>query len=406
MRILKRSFLTALALGALTAAPQARARLPDATPEEVGFSPLLSSRLDGVVQGAISRKRIVPGGVLVVVRHGRIAYRRAFGMRALLPSAVPNTESTVYDLASLTKVTVVAPAVMALVEDGRLALDSKLVELLPATAGSGKDAVTVEQLLRHRAGLPSDDPMSDYSSGVDQAWLNLFSISPELPAGRKFLYSDVGFLYLGRIVERLSGMSLDTFAAQRFFAPLEMKETGFRPADSGCDRCAPTEKLDGEWRIGLPHDPRAYALGGIAGNAGVFSTADDLAQYAQMILGCGALGKVRVLRRETVRAMAGGAGLPQGQIRGLGWDIDTQYSTPRGQLFPVGSFGHTGYTGTSLWMDPSSDTAVVLLTNRVHPVDQNAAALGTLRGQVADTVARSIVAGPFPDPVAIASFCR
>jgi CubicO group peptidase (beta-lactamase class C family) len=403
VNIMKIILVVMMALGALSARAEP---LPEASPEALGFTTRMAAQLDALVNKAASTHPGVPGGVLIVARHGKIAYRRAFGKRALLDVPVPNSADTIYDLASMTKVLATAPSAMKLLESGGLKLTDRLTDLLPETAGTGKDAVTVEQLLRHRAGLPADTPESEYNGTLEQIWANLYKVRLEAPAGKRFEYSDVGMQLLGRIVERVSGKALDRFAAETVFEPLGLEDTGYRPnGQSGeCPRCAPTQKRDGKWMIGDVHDPRAWKMGGVAGHAGVFSTADDVAVYAQAILDCGEHDGTRILQRETVRRMTESpAMLPAGQKRGLGWDIDTPYSTPRGTGFPVGSFGHTGYTGTSVWIDPSSRTLVVLLTNRVHPDDSGTVV--ELRKQVSSVVAASIATAPRPSVAGLAGFC-
>ena len=261
------------------------------------------------------------------------------------------TRDTLFDMASLTKPVATATSVMILLERGKLRLNDRLGKLLPEFDNHGKGRITVEELLRHRAGLIADNALADYGDGPEAAWKKLADLELKSPPGSSYVYSDVGFLTLGRIVERVSGQGLDRFARENIFQPLGMADTGFLPADAG--RAAPTEPDDGTMLRGTVHDPRARALGGVAGHAGLFGTADDLAVYAQTLLDGGlAPNGHRLLGPRTVRAMTDPGTTPAGQKRGLGWDIDTPHSAPRGALFGPGGYGHTGFTGTSLWVDP------------------------------------------------------
>jgi uncharacterized protein YbbC (DUF1343 family)/CubicO group peptidase (beta-lactamase class C family) len=375
----------------------ALASLPEARPEALGFDPSRLARVDDAIARAVGEKK-VPGAVVVIGRRGKVAMARAYGMRSVDPTSEPMTRDTVFDMASLTKPVATATSVMVLLERGKFRLGDRVVTYLPELRGNGKDAITIDQLLRHRAGLIPDDPISDYAEGPEVAWSKIGGLSTVATPGEKFLYSDVGFLILGRLVEKVAGQSLDRFARSTIFDPLGMVDTGFRPVGGPSDeptplaRVAPTEPDAGMKMLrGVVHDPRSRALGGVAGHAGLFGTADDLAVFAQMILdgGKGPGGK-RIFSPLTVRAMTDPASTPDGQRRGLGWDVDTSYSGPRGSLFGPSSFGHTGFTGTSLWIDPETETFVVLLTSRLHP-DGKGASPGALRAEVATLVASSIM---------------
>ncbi|MBX6313716.1 MAG: DUF1343 domain-containing protein [Isosphaeraceae bacterium] len=387
----------ALLLGLLLIVPGAsRAALPEAPPEALGLDPARLDRIDEAIRRAIDRKQ-VPGAVVLVGRRGRIAHVRAAGLRAVEPTPEPMTRDTVFDLASLTKPVATATSILILLERGRLRLDDRLGRLLPEFDNHGKGAITIEQLLRHRSGLIADNPLKDYADGPEKAWERLANLDLVATPGEKFLYSDVNYSILGRVVERLSGRPLDDFAHAEVFEPLGLKDTTFRPLDRGVAqaRIAPTEREGGVMLRGVVHDPRSRALGGVAGHAGLFSTADDLAVFVQMLLdgGRGPDGR-RLLGPLTVRAMTGPGDTPSGQRRGLGWDIATGFSAPRGSLFGPSSFGHTGFTGTSLWIDPETETFVILLTSRLHP-DGKAAAPSALRAEVA-TIAASVVLDASP----------
>ena len=352
--------------------------------------------MEDAIARAVGEKK-VPGAVVVVGRRGKVVLAKAFGRRSVEPSDEPMTRDTVFDMASLTKPVATATSVMVLLERGKFRLSDRVVAYLPELRGNGKDAITIDQLLRHRSGLIPDDPISDYAEGPEVAWRKIAALSPQTTPGERFSYSDVGFMVLGRLVEKVSGQSLDAFTRATIFDPLGMVDTGFRPVGGPPDeptsltRIAPTEREGSTMLRGVVHDPRSRALGGVAGHAGLFSTGDDLAVFAQMLLdgGKGLDGK-RVLSPLTVRAMVDPGSTPDGQRRGLGWDVDTPYSGPRGSLFGPTSFGHTGFTGTSLWIDPETETFVILLTSRLHP-DGKGASPGALRAEVATLVASSIV---------------
>ena len=353
-----------------------------------GMSADRLSRIDEVVTESIAKKEC-PGAVVLVGRHGKIVFRKAYGHRAVLPALEPMTLDTVFDLASLTKVVATATSVMALVESGSIRLADRVAKFIPefVSGGGERDQVTIEHLLTHRAGLPPDDPMALYTGTPEEVFERKYRQPLASPPGARFVYSDVGYEVLGELVRRVSSLPLEEFARQRVFVPLGMKDTEFRPGGVGkvsLSRIAPTEKLNGIVRRGEVHDPRAYALGGVAGHAGLFSTADDLARF------CGAMlaGGGGVLSPATVAAMTRPRFYGDENLRGLGWDVATRFSSVRGDLFPLGSYGHSGWTGTSMWLDPATDTFVILLTNRNHP-DESGNVIA-LRGKVATLVAEAI----------------
>jgi uncharacterized protein YbbC (DUF1343 family) len=345
------------------------------------------SRLDTVVTRAIDRGEL-PGAVVLVVHRGQVVFRKAYGLRSKEPAAVTMSPDTLFDLASLTKPIVTATSILLLVEQGELRLSDRVAQHLPAFGQNGKDRITVEQLLLHTGGLIADNPLADYRDGRAKALERIHQLTPVAEPGSRFLYSDIGYIVLGELVERLSGLPLDQFAHQRIFTVLGMKDTGFRPAGPLKERAAPTERRDGRWLAGEVHDPRAHLLGGVAGHAGLFATADDLAVYARMLLGGGPPGGQRLLSPLALRAMTAPRPVPGG-LRALGWDVQTGFSANRGELFPRGEgFGHTGFTGTSLWVDPGSDTAVIFLSNRLHPDGKGN--VTRLRGQVATVAAAAL----------------
>jgi uncharacterized protein YbbC (DUF1343 family)/CubicO group peptidase (beta-lactamase class C family) len=322
------------------------------------------------VQQAIREGR-APGAVIVIGHAGRIVYRRAFGDRALVPRRLPMRVDTIFDVASLTKVIVTATAVMQLVEQGKLRLEDPVTAYWPEFGSNGKSEITIRELMTHYSGLPPDLQLDPPWSGYGVAMKMIEQVSPIVPPGTRFIYSDINYETLAELVRRLSNQPLNVYAAEHIFRPLRMKDTRFLPAASLRNRIAPTQYENGSsgsmlW--GVVHDRTARYMGGVAGHAGLFSTADDLAVFAQMLLNGGEYRGVRILSRPSIDKMTTPE-TPPGKmaVRGLGWDIDSPFSSNRGELFPVGSYGHTGFTGTSVWIDPFSETYVIILTNAVHP---------------------------------------
>jgi uncharacterized protein YbbC (DUF1343 family)/CubicO group peptidase (beta-lactamase class C family) len=366
------------------------------------------SAVDALIEEAIAAKR-TPGAVIMIGRGDQVLYEKAYGQRALVPAPEAMTLDTIFDLASLTKVVATTSAVMRLIEEGRIRLNDPVASFIPGFERYGKQDITVRHLLTHVSGLRPDvdlgDPWEGYETAIDLARDEV----PTAPPGAVFVYSDINFFLLGDIVLRVSGEPLDRYARRTIFEPLGMTDTEFNPAASKRSRIAPTERCDtmGSWPCNTPdapvlrgvvHDPTARRMGGVAGHAGLFGTARDLSRFAQMLAGGGRLGTVRVLTPPTVAKMSTPA-TPAGMaaVRGLGWDIDSQFSTNRGELFPIGSFGHTGFTGTSLWVDPVSKLYVVFLSNRVHPDGKGD--VTPLRGKVATAaVAAAIESGSVVGP--------
>lgn len=376
-----------------------------------GLDPARLERIGEAVGEAV-RAGEIPGAVVIVGRRGAADYCRAFGNRALVPAAEPMTADTVFDVSSLTKVMATTPAVMLLVEEGRLRLDDRVSRYLPEFTGGGKEKITVRQLLTHYSGLRPDFDLSREWSGTAGALRELWGMKTEAEPGTKFVYSDLNFIALGELVRALSGKSLDVFARERVFAPLGMNDTGFLPPKALLGRIAPTEPRRNTLRYlggreealdamvrGEVHDPTAWRMGGVAGHAGVFSSARDLARYARMLLGDGASGDGasgggahgggRLLSPATVEAMtrpqSPAGALPE---RGFGWDIGSDYASPRGDLLG-GGYGHTGFTGTSLWIWPEEGLYVGVLTNRVHP--DGGKNINHLRGAIANIVAAALL---------------
>jgi uncharacterized protein YbbC (DUF1343 family)/CubicO group peptidase (beta-lactamase class C family) len=348
-----------------------------------------SAALDAEIDQAV-RSGLIPGAVLLVGHEGKIVHRKAYGQRALTPEPERMTLDTIFDLASLTKVVATTPAIMKLFEQGKIRLIDPVTVYLPEFQG-GKSEITVRDLLTHFSGLRPDldldPPWSGYDTGIHKALLD----KPANPPGQRFIYSDINFELLGEIVHRVSGKMLDEYAREQIFEPLGMRETMFRPPASLRPRIAPTEidAATGKPFRGVVHDPTARYMGGVAGHAGVFATASDLSRYAEMMLNPGELNGVRVFSPLTVQKFTESSSPPdQPVLHGLGWDIDSSYSSARGELFPIGSYGHLGYTGTSIWIDPYSKTYVILLTNYVHP--HSGKNLSPLRRSVATIVAAAL----------------
>jgi CubicO group peptidase (beta-lactamase class C family) len=305
--------------------------------------------------------------VVLVGQRGKIVYRAAFGSLALTPGIKPMQPDAIFDLASLTKVIATTTAVMQLVEARRIKLDQPIARYWPAFGRDGKAGITVRQLLTHTSGLRPDLDLTHAWFGLDAALDRVVAERPLNPAGSRFLYSDINFIVLGELVRRVSGEPLETYARRHIFRPLHMTDTGFRPPQAERDRIVPTDREEGTIRWGEVQDPTAYRMGGVAGHAGLFSTADDLAKFAKMLLGESPPGGVRILRADTIAAMTRGEMLPGAVVRGLGWDIASPYAAGMDVAFGPHTFGHTGYTGTSVWIDPVRQSFLILLTSRLHP---------------------------------------
>jgi uncharacterized protein YbbC (DUF1343 family)/CubicO group peptidase (beta-lactamase class C family) len=396
--------------------PLAAAPLPSVPPAKVSMSAGRLAFIDAAVNEAIGRKE-TPGAVVLVARRGGVVWRKAYGSRALVPQREPMTADTIFDLASLTKIVATATSVMILVERGRLRLSDPVSLYIPELKGQGREKITVEHLLTHRSGYAPDFDLSEQWSGYDEMLKRLYAEPLRSAPGARFVYSDINYITLGEVVRRASGQPLDEFARRNIYEPLGMKDTGFRRIGPGdprqrragdaatLARIAPTERVrgvksylggageqgaEGERVLrGEVHDPTANRMGGVAGHAGLFSTADDLAIFCQMIMNGGKYGGVRILSPLTVAEMTRPRQVAEdGGARGLGWDINTSFSANRGDLFPVGSFGHTGFTGTSIWIDPASETFVVFLSNRVHP--EGKGDVSALRARVANIAAAAV----------------
>ena len=348
-----------------------------------------SADLQRVIDEAVAADKM-PGAVCLVGHQGKIIHRSVHGSRALVPAVEPMAINTIFDAASLTKVVATTSSIMKLVEQGRVRLNDKVTVYLPDYQG-GKSDITLRHLLTHFSGLRPDLDLKPEWSGYELGIKKALVDKPVTPPGERFVYSDINFILLGEIVRRVSGRPLDQFAKEEIFTPLGMVDSGFRPAASFRHRIAPTEQYPGMAAPlrGIVHDETTRFMGGVAGHAGLFTTAADLARFAQAILNGGELDGVRVWSPLTVRKFTQPQS-PSDQpiLRGLGFDLDSPFSANRGELFPIGSVGHTGFTGTSLWIDPSTQSYVILLANSVHP--QRRPAITAVRAQVATIVAANL----------------
>jgi uncharacterized protein YbbC (DUF1343 family)/CubicO group peptidase (beta-lactamase class C family) len=395
LRLRHPSFITLLVFcTAVTSLPlpaqKASAPAPAATTpgtahaEQDRFAPL-----DALLKDAVEKGQ-APGAVLLVGHNGSLVYRKAYGYRALDPNKEPMTVDTIFDMASLTKVMATTSCVMRLVQLGQVKLNDPVAKYIPEFAQNGKDDVTVRQLLTHYSGLRPDLDLKQYWSGLEEGYKRANAEKLINPPGSAFVYSDINFVVLGELVQKVSGVPLDQYSQTYIFGPLGMTSTRFLPPAEWKPRIAPTERDErsGQMLRGMVHDPTARQMGGVAGDAGVFSTADDVAKFAQALLNGGA----PVFSPWIVEKMTTPQQPPNlTDVRGLGWDIDSAFSSNRGDLLPVGSFGHTGFTGTSLWIDPTTNTYIILLTNAVHIKQGNVIAL---RSEVATAAAAALQLQP------------
>jgi uncharacterized protein YbbC (DUF1343 family)/CubicO group peptidase (beta-lactamase class C family) len=389
---------TCLCLASCTAA----ARRGPATPAGRSFDAARLSRIDGLVEAAI-KERLLPGAVVLVGQGDDTVFVRAYGNRAVVPAAEAMTPDTIFDVASLTKVVATTTSIMMLVEQGRVRLNDHVSVHIPGFDRYGKQGVTVRHLLTHVSGLRPDldlhVPFEGYARAIELATEEVL----DAPPGQRFVYSDINFFLLGDIVARVSGEPLDVFARRHVFEPLGMKDSMFRPPEPLRPQIAPTEPCEllawpcntpnAPMLRGIVHDPTARRMNGVAGHAGLFSTAADLARFARMLLRGGELDGTRVLAPLTVAKMIEPAS-PEDHLnqRALGWDVDSSFSANRGELLPVGSFGHTGFTGTSLWIDPVTRIFVVFLSNRLHPDGKGD--VTPLRARVTTAAAAAFVGAP------------
>lgn len=392
-----------LTVGLLVSGGLSAQMLPQAEPEAVGLSEDQLQRLDAVMAEAL-QKRDFPGAVIVVGRNGKVIFRKAYGRSQWVPNERGMEVDMLFDLASITKPVATTTALMLLLERGKLRLWDEVSLFVPGFTpyrdeeGVRGEPIRIWHLLTHTSGLLpflNNAEIEQYLGipcSLEDMVGHIAALEKLFPAGERFLYSDLDFITLGYIVEHVTGQRLDGFCRSQIFKPLGMEKTGFNPPEDLHPLCVPTEVLNGEPLRGVVHDPRARLLGGVAGHAGLFSTADELAVFAQMLLNKGSYGDVRILSPLSVERMT--EVFPRAAFagRGLGWDLDSDYSTNGGDLFGPRGFGHTGYTGTSFWVDPDTGTFVIFLTNRVHPDDTGE--VSTWRSRVANVVAAAVREAP------------
>jgi uncharacterized protein YbbC (DUF1343 family) len=373
-----------------------------ASAQEAGID---TSRLDAIaplVEQAIAEKKL-PGAVILIGRGDRVVYEKAIGRRAIDPAPEPMTADTIFDVASLTKVVATTTSMMKLIEEARVRLSDRVSTFVPGFERYNKGDITIRHLMAHTSGLRPDVDLGDPWVGYDRAIELAMEEVPTAPAGERFVYSDINYFLLGDIVRRVSGLPLDRYAKTHVFEPLGMKDTGFLPDPSLRARIAPTERCtaygwpcegpDMQMLRGTVHDPTARRMGGVAGHAGLFSTAADLSIFARMLLNGGVYDGTRILAPLTVAKMTSPvSGLGDPNVRGLGWDIDSSFSSNRGELLPLGSFGHTGFTGTSMWIDPLTRAFVIFMSNRLHPDGKGD--VTPLRARVATIAAAAITDAP------------
>ena len=370
-------FLSALAT-ICPAAPPGQKLATTVAAEGAQFVPT-----DNLIQQEIGGA--ITGAVLVIGHNGKIVHQRAFGSRILSPHPAPMTVDTVFDLASLTKVVATTPSVMRLIQFGQIRLNDPVSHFIPEFGSNNKQSITIGQLLTHYSGLRPDLDLNVPWHGQQEAFHLAHEEKPATPSGAQFVYSDINFIMLGELVQRVSGMGLEKYADIHIFQPLGMKNTRFLPPASWTPKIAAMLAIDNHRILrGTVQDPTAERMDGIAGHAGLFSTAGDLALYAHALI-----DRNRILTPDLIEKMTTPQQPPNAvAVRGLGWDIDSPFSTNRGALLPVGSFGHTGFTGTSLWIDPYTNTYIILLTNSVH--QRQGANLVSLRSRVADAAASAL----------------
>jgi len=394
--------LAAVLLIGLAFAACGRKAVPAGDASDVGMDGDRLKRASAVVREAVER-RDVPGAVLLVLRKGKTVLREAFGDSQWIPERKPMAVDMIFDLASLTKPIATATAVMILAEQGRLSLHDKVIDYIPEFTpfaddkGKPGEDVRLWNLLTHTSGLP---PYTDAAAveklygnpcPVESLIIHIGRIPKTDPPGTKFTYSCLNYITLAGIVKKITRKTIADFAAQEIFKPLGMRHTFYNPPAEFIKQCVPTLVIDGKPLIGVVHDPLARLQGGISGNAGLFSTADDLAVFAEMLLNKGEYNGVRILSPLTVERMTSIYPKVPSLGRGLGWDLSSPYASVAGDIFGPASYGHSGYTGTSIWIDPETQTAVILLTNGVHPDDKSKGPIIALRGRVANAVAGAII---------------
>jgi CubicO group peptidase (beta-lactamase class C family) len=378
-------------VGAWAVAAAPPSRLTAAAPSAVGMSDALPARLDSIVTAAIA-DRASPGVVVAVARHGRLVVDRAWGKQDWAADAPPASDSTLYDMASLTKVVATTTAAMLLEDDGKLDIDRTVVSYVPEFDAPDKAPITLRMLLTHTSGMRQNQFLYQDTKGRAQYLAKINAKPLVRQPGAQYEYSDWSMIVLQAVVERVAGTTLDSLLAARVFGPLGMHDTQFNPPPTLKPRIAPTEiqPFRGGQVWGVVHDENAWAMGGVSGNAGLFASARDVAVFVQMLLNGGEYDGVRIIRPETVARWT--ARQRKDAARALGWETPSTHSSA-GRYFSFRSFGHTGFTGTSIWADPEKQLFVVILSNRVDPSRDNPK-LGPLRRAIADAVQQSVLDAP------------
>lgn len=371
--------------------------LSTADPADVGMDPARLARLDDLVEEIIASGRM-PGCVILVARHGAVVWRKAYGMAEVEPEQRPMSADTPFDLASLTKTVATTTAAMILLERGEFRLDQPVAYYIPAFGDKGKGDITLRQLLLHTSGLPAWEDFGKTCSNTADVIDAICALEPKYAPGVRYLYSDLNMILLGEVIRRVDGRRLDEFCLEEVFEPLGMAHTMFNPTGAFAASAAATTRAegradvpDGTMLVGRVHDNNAAVMGGVSGHAGLFSTADDLAVFAQMLLNGGIYGDTRILSPVTVKRMTE-EHLRVGTTvrRGLGWDLHSDEFCTSGDLLSSSAYGHTGFTGTSLWVDPQNDLFVILLAHRLHP-DGRQSAFNEVRARIHNVIAASIV---------------
>jgi serine-type D-Ala-D-Ala carboxypeptidase len=343
--------------------------------------------IDGVVNQEIERNNF-SGAVISVGSKEGIFYRKAFGLKSVLPEKADMTVETIFDLASLTKVIATATSIMILLESGLVDIDAPVVHYLPEFGLKGKDKITVKQLLLHSSGLSADIDVKSHRFTSEEMFQKINNLDLEFYPGEKFVYSDIGYIILGELIQRVSGYNMHDFSQQNIFKKLEMLHTTFNPSENMKEQVAPTEMRDGTMLQGKVHDPKSSFLGGISGHAGLFSTVKDLEIFCTVILNKGTCKGVQILKPEIVKNMIAPQAIGMDDFRSLGWDVKTRYSWFFKEFFPFGTIGHLGFTGTSILIDVQREIFFIILTNRVHPDGKGNVA--DLRKNVSEVIAKCL----------------
>ena len=345
--------------------------------------------VDSIIYNGITEKAF-PGAALLINLDGKTIYKKGFGKFTYESDSPDVKPSTIYDLASLTKVIATTTAAMICIDRKYFTLDDKVEKFIPDFKANDKENITIRNLLLHNSGLPAWEKFYDKNLTKDQILSDIYSSKLEYKTGSKTVYSDLGMIVLGKVIEKVTNSSLDKFCKKEIFEPLGMNDTYFNPPDSVKYKIPPTEN-DTYWRNrlikGEVHDETASLLGGVSGHAGLFSNVEDLAKFLLLILNKGIYKNKRIINSETVELFT--KRQSQESSRALGWDTKSETGSSAGNLFGTNSFGHTGFTGTSIWVDPDRNLFVVFLTNRVYPSREKNKLL-SIRPKLHDAVIRAI----------------